>query len=243
MEEKKFYCKAGYVPMAFRMALKSWHKDQETFKTYAPGVFTDNFEDGIETKIVNFEHLLKAADVRKQQKSVTVLSIPAILKELQLLLNNIEGYLNLAGTALDMQMNDFGLDKVRTAIHDKEVATVVATSNSLLVHLQRRANNAVLTAKGMKADMLTTFAAKVTELQNLKNEQNELKNKTGRVASSNIAEANELWDILTTICDAGVALYKGVDSVKLREYTISAILKRIRNPQTGSEETPEAAAK
>jgi hypothetical protein len=34
-----------------------------------------------------------------------------------------------------------------------------------------------------------------------------------------------------------------VDSVKLKEYTISAILKRIKNPQTGSEETPEAAAK
>ncbi len=150
---------------------------------------------------MNFEQLLKATDVRKQQKSVTVLSIPALLKALQLQLNGIQVYLHLAGTALDMQLNDFGLDKVRTAIHDKEVATVVATSNSLLIHLKR--NEAVLTVKGMKAETLTTFAAKVTELQNLKNEQNELKNKTGRVASSNIAEANELWDTLTTICDAG----------------------------------------
>lgn len=241
MEEKRFYCKAGYVPMALRMALKSWHNDQEAFKAFAPGVFTNSFETETETKIVNYEQLLKATDVRKQQKSVTVLSIPASLKELQLLLNSIDGYLHLAGTALDMQLNDFGLDKVRTAIHDKEVATVVATSNSLLIHLRR--NEAVLTTKGMKADTLTTFAAKVTELQNLKNEQNELKNKTGRVASANIAEANELWDTLTTICDAGAALYKGVDSVKLREYTISAILKRIKNPQTVNPETPEAAAK
>ena len=152
-----------------------------------------------------------------------------------------EGSFEEIGMLVTHRSNDFGLDKVRTAIHAKEVATVVATSNSLLIHLRR--NEAILNVKGMKAETLTTFAAKVTELQNLKNEQNELKNKTGRVASANIAEANELWDILTTICDAGAALYKGVDSVKLREYTISAILKRIKNPQTANPETPEAAAK
>ena len=54
MEEKRFYCKAGYVPMALRMALKNWHNDQEAFKAFAPGVFTHSFETETETKIVKF---------------------------------------------------------------------------------------------------------------------------------------------------------------------------------------------
>jgi|GEM_PF-1057945 len=234
MKEKKFYCKAGHVPMALRMALKSWSNDREAFKSYAPAIFSDDFLANAEAKIASYEQLLKAQDVRKQQKTMTNVSIPGLMKEIQLQLNGLEGYVNMSAATLDIQREDVGLDKVRQALHAKDVAAVGATANSMMVHLKR--NEAVLREKGLKPELTASFVANVTQLQELKSLQNELKNKTGRVTSSNIAEGNELWDILTTICDAGAGIYKGKDDVKMKEYTISAILKRISNPQTSSDE-------
>jgi hypothetical protein len=101
-----------------------------------------------------------------------------------------------------------------------------------IIHLKR--NQAALTAKRMKPDAITNIASKLAEIESLKSTQNELKNKTGRVLSSNIEAGNEIWDTLKLITDTGTALYKGVDSVKQKEYTLSTILKRISNSQKGS---------
>lgn len=237
MEEKKFSCPAEQLPIALRMALTSLKIDWADFNGYAPIVFNDGFVAESETKIVSFEQLTKAGDVQKQQKVITTQSLPAALKDLQLQLNPVEGHLKLAGTTLDISRVDFGLDKLRDALHGKDVAGMISAGNSFIIHLKR--NEAALTAKGMKPDAITNLAAKLAEIESLKNTQNDLKNKTGRVSITNIEAGNEIWDRLKLITDTGTALYKGVDSVKQKEYTLSAILKRISNSQKGStDETP-----
>ncbi|MDR3653348.1 MAG: hypothetical protein P4L34_10330 [Paludibacter sp.] len=214
------------------MALTSLEVDWADFNGYAPTVFNDGFVAKSETKIVSLEQLTKSGDVQKQQKVITTQSLPAALKDLQLQLNPVEGYLKLAGTTLDINREDFGLDKLRDALHTKDVAAIISAGNSFIVHLKR--NETALTAKGMKLDAITNIASKLAEIESLKNAQNDLKNKTGRVSSSNIEAGNEIWDTLKLITDTGTALYKGVDSVKQKEYTLSAILKRISNSQKSS---------
>jgi len=230
MEEKKFNCAAEQLPIALRMALTSLKVDWADFQNFAPTVFNDAFVVETDAKIVSFEQLTKASDVQKHQKVITTQSLPATLKDLQVSLNPIEGYLKLAAGALDISVDDFGLGKVRDAMHSKDVAAIVSTGNSFVLHLKR--NEATLTAKGMKQDIIEALVDKISQIATLKNTQNDLKNKTGRVTQSNIGAANELWDTLKTITDTGTALYKGVDAVKLKEYTVSSILKRISNSQS-----------
>jgi len=230
MLEKKFNYPAKQLPIALRMALTSLKVDWADFQNFAPTVFTDAFVTAAEAKVVSFEQQTKAIDVQKHQKVITTQSLPATLKDLQVSLNPIEGYLKLATGTLDISVDDFGLGKVRDAMHSKDVAAIVSAGNSFVLHLKR--NEAALTAKGMKPGTIEAMADKVAEIETLKGIQNELKNRTGRVTQSNIEVANDLWETLKTITDTGTALYKGVDAVKLKEYTLTAILKRISNSQS-----------
>ena len=232
MEEKKFSCPAEQLPIALRMALTSLKVDWADFTSYAPTVFNDGFVAESETKIISFEQLTKAGDVKKQQKVITTQNLPTALKELQLQANSVEGYLKLANETLDISRDDFQLDKLRDALHAKDVAGVVSAGNSFIVHLKR--NQDVLTAKGMKTDAISDIADRLSGIESLKSAQNDLKNKTGRVSSSNIEEANGIWEVLKLITDTGTALYKGVDSVKQKEYTLNSIFKRISNSQSVS---------
>lgn len=230
MEEKKFNCAAEQLPIALRMALTSLKVDWADFQNFAPTVFNDAFAADCDAKIVSYEQLTKATDVQKHQKVITTQSLPATLKDLQISLNPIEGYLKLAASGLDISIDDFGLSKMREAMHSKDVAAIVSGGNSFVLHLKR--NEVALTAKGMKPGTIEAVANKVAEIENLKSTQNNLKNKTGRAIQSNISAANELWDTLKIITDTGTALYKGVDAVKLKEYTVSSIFKRISNSQS-----------
>lgn len=230
MKTRKFSYAAEQLPIALRMALTSLKVDWPDFSSYAPTVFTESFVQESEAKISSFEQQIKAEDVKKQQKVVTTQDLPTALKDLQLQLNQVEGYLKLAEPTLDIKRKDFGMDKLRDAIHDKDIAGIVSSGNSFIIHLKR--NEDALTAKNMKPVTITNVATKLTEIESLKSSQNELKNKTGRVSDTNIEAANEIWDTLKIITDTGTAIYKGVDSVKQKEYTLSAIFKRISNSKT-----------
>lgn len=232
MEERKFNYAVEQLPIAARMALASLKEDRLDFQKFAPKVFTDQFMTDTESQIVSFEQLTKRSDVQKHQKVITTQSLPNALKNLQVSLNSVEGYLKLAASGLDIRIDDFGLVKLRDSMHAKEVAAVVSTGNSFVHHLKR--NEAALMDKGMPEGTVEALADSILTIETLKGAQNELKNKTGRVAQSNISEANALWDTLKVITDTGTALYRGVDAVKLKEYTIASIFKRVSNSQSKS---------
>jgi oligoribonuclease (3'-5' exoribonuclease) len=48
-----------------------------------------------------------------------------------------------------------------------------------------------------------------------------------RLTDANIKELNELWEMLVPVFDAAKGMYKGVDEVKLKDYTISHLVKRV----------------
>lgn len=235
MALKKYSCNSEHVPFALRFALASYKEDWADFIEYAPAVFNTDFVSRAEAKILSFEQLIKSADVQKNQKMITNQSLPEAIKTLNLQVNSMDGYLKLCSAELTIKREDFGLSKVHEAIHTKDVSAIVSTANSFLTHI--KSNEATLISKGMKQDAINTIINQLSLIENLKGEQHGLKNKTSRVADSNIDAANELWDIFKQITDTGTALYKGLDPVKAKEYTISNILKRVKNSQTPSSES------
>lgn len=225
MEEKKFNCKMEDVPVVTGFALSSMENDKADFLAYSP-IFADPFADNVRAKQTVCMELVKSRDIVTQQKAVTKL-IGTKLNKLRVSLNPIEGYLKLAGSDLDIQVSDFGLTAIRKDLSNENVEGVIAKTQSFIANLTR--NQAALQAKGMKPEAIADLAALMGEISQLNQQQNELKNKRSRVASDNIKDFNELWDMLSTILDAGRALYRGVDAVKLKEYTLSSLLKRVHN--------------
>ncbi len=233
MEEKKFNCKMEDVPVITGFALSSMENDKGDFLSYSP-VFSDPFMDDARLKQTFCMELVKSKDVVKLQKSITLL-LSKKLEELRVSLNPFEGYLKLAGSTLDIQVVDFGLNDLRTAISKGNVEGVISEAQSFVGHLKR--NETALQAKGLKPETVTALTALVGEIALLNQQQNDLKNKRSRVASDNIKDFNDLWDILGTILNAGRAMYRGADAVKLKEYTMASLLKRVHT-EGGS--TPDA---
>jgi hypothetical protein len=237
MEEKKFNCKMEAVPVVTGFALQSMENDKVDFMAYSP-VFADPFMADIQSKQTLCMDLIKSSDVVRQQKAITK-QISQKLGEFRVSLNPVEGYLKLAGKTLDIEVADFGLNNLRTAISKGDVEGFISDAKSLFLHLNR--NEAALQAKGMRPETVATLTIQESEIRQLNLQQNDLKNRRTRVANDNIKDFNDLWDMLGTILNAGRAMYRGVDDAKLKEYTLANLLKRVHNESGAAADT--AAAK
>lgn len=237
MEEKRFNCKMEDVPVITGFVLTSMENDKVDFLAFSP-TFADPFMDNVRAKRIECIELVKSKDVVKQQKAITH-QISVKLGELRVSLNPIEGYLKLANGSLDIQLADFGLNDLRKDISKENVEGVISESQSFVTNLKR--NEAVLQAIGLKTEMITGLTNQVTEIALLNQQQNDLKNKRSRVANDNIKEFNDLWGMFTSILNAGRAMYRGVSDVKLKEYTLSSLLKRVHSENGAAPEpAPES---
>ena len=233
MEEKKFNCKAEDVPVLAGFVLKSLEIDWDKFVAYSP-VFTSQFVAGVTAQQTDCYALTKSTEVLKQQKVVT-LKIADNSNELRLSLNLIEGYLKLAAKDLDIPVGDFGLVRIRTAISKGNVEGIISDTRSFIAVVKR--NEAALVAKGMKPELIASLTSDIQEIGELNTHQNVKKNERSRVAEDNMKVFNELWDSLGIILSAGRAIFRGVDDVKLREYTLANLLKRVHSENGSSNKT------
>ncbi|MDD4991864.1 MAG: hypothetical protein PHR83_06485 [Paludibacter sp.] len=233
MEEKKFNCKAEDVPVLAGFALKSLETDWDKFEAYSP-VFTSQFVAGVTAQQTDCYALTKSSEVLKLQKVVT-LKIADKSNELRLSLNLIEGYLKLAVNDLDIRLSDFGLTRIRTAISKGNVEGLISDTRSFIAVVKR--NEAVLLAKGMKPELIAALTSEIQDLEELNTHQNVKKNERSRLADDNLKVFNELWDSLGIILSAGRAIFRGVDEVKLREYTLANLLKRVHSENGSSDKT------
>lgn len=236
MEEKKFNCKMEDVPVITGFALESLDKDLADFANFSP-IFTTLFVTNAKTKQSACYELTKTNDVLKLQKVITK-NITTKVGELRLSLNLLEGYLKLANDGLDIKASDFGLKNIRTAISNTNIEGIISDTRSLIAILKR--NETVLQAKGLKTEFVTALTALVQEIETLNMQQNMKKNERSHVSVVNIKVFNELWDTLGTILDAGRAIYRGVDEVKLKEYTLANLLKRVHSENGTTPKIPDA---
>lgn len=231
MEEKKFKCKAEDVPVIAGFALKSYEIDIDKFVAFSP-IFTPQYKTEMVNKQTECYELTKSTDVLKLQKVLTAMIADKMI-DLRLILNPLEGYLKFGEKELDIHLSDFGLRRIRTAISKTNVEGVISETRTLIAVVKR--NEVALLAKGMKAELVTSLMNVMNEIDELNTQQNAKKNERSRVADDNTKVFNELWDYVSTIVSAGRAIFRGVDEVKLREYTMSNLLKRVHseNGSTG----------
>jgi hypothetical protein len=234
MEEKKFNCKTENLPVIGSFLLLSFASDKPRFIAYSP-VFNDPFEADFKAKQLVCAEMVMANEVVKLQKATTQ-KIETKLRDLRVLLNPLEGYIKMA-KGLDIQASDFGLKQAREGISGKNPEVTISGLKSLTVSLNR--NKAALEAVGYKATVVDEITAFMTEITELNEQQNVLKNKRSRTLDEIIKESNALWEVMYTVMNAARAIFRGVDEVKLREYTFSTIKKRVQATTPTTDEKPE----
>lgn len=239
MEKKRFNCKMEALPVIAGFLLESYNADFELFIQYSP-IFSPQFVLGVKEKQAICYQSAKPTDVLRLQKVVTTKILDQSGK-LRLTMNQIEGYLKFAAADLDIAVKDFPLNKIRSGISKSNVEGVLDNGRNLITYLKR--NEGPLVAKGMKPEMITSLTTELDNIERLNTNQNVKKNERSRTKVVNIKVLNELWDDLDIIMKAGRAIFRGVDNVKLKEYTMTSLIKRVHNETSAAAKNAEAKAK
>jgi hypothetical protein len=69
--------------------------------------------------------------------------------------------------------------------------------------------------------------AKVKQIESLNIRQNDLIRERNRLTEKNTNLFNDLWKSLQPVLNTAKAIYRGVDAVKLKDYTVTQLVKRI----------------
>ena len=223
MVKKAFQCKIEELPTIGGFLVNNVQRDLSDFANYSP-LFTPKYLGDIGGKADNCRKVAQTITLTKELKAVTA-ELAGTGASLRLVLNKLEGYLNLSSGNLDISARDFGLARVRTCISKGNVEGTAATMQALLTTVNR--NLAALTAAGMKTELVMELETLTGKIDTLNVKQNELMSKRSRLSSENIAVFNDLWNDLQTILKTARALYKGVDDVKMKDYTMTHLRKRV----------------
>jgi len=237
MEKKKFNCKMQDIPVMIGFLATSLERDKADFISFSP-LYADPFLANLRDKQNECYEIVKAADVLKHQKVVTT-QIDTTLNQVRIFLNKTEAYLKLSKKNLDIEIDDFGIKATRVGIAKYDIEKTISEGRSLVNNLKRNATT--LNTVGLKQTGIDEVATVINDLNTLNEKHNALTNDYSRAADDNNALLNEAWELMKMICSTGRALYKGIDDVKLKEYTLSNLQKRVYN-ETSKSETPAEPA-
>ncbi len=234
MTKKVFVCKAEEVPAIAGFMMNSLRIDMTDFSAYSP-TFSDTFLTSLENQRNVCGELLKTTSIVGQLKLITQ-QLRKKTATLRSMLNLTEGYLALADPKLDMQIKDFGLKGIRKKISQGNVEGIILDTTTLISSLKR--NQVSLEHVGMKSSFTDDLLNLQAEMTYLNETQNGKMSERSRLSDANIKEFNKLWGMIELITKSARAMYRGVDDVKLKDYTISNLIKKAKNTNNNDQNNP-----
>lgn len=211
------------VPVLGGFIKNSFIRDQKDFTAYSPD-FNKKYLDSYSAKLEAVETLVNPIKLTKELSVITE-RIYNNLVALRPLLNRLEGYTNRANGSLTIAPKDFGIKEVRAKITSRNVE---ATLNNLKILLENVDNNIdALKAKGYSDDARTEIGTIQKAIKDDNQAQNVKLDEREAHVRTNIKTLNELWDQMSDIMDSGKRIYKSVDAVKAKDYTLTSLKKRI----------------
>jgi hypothetical protein len=223
MKDKKFPFKVEELVPVTESLLNSANKDLNDFSNYS-SVFTTDYLSSIRSKSNACKDVTSSSTLTKELKFVTQ-QLYDKSKNLRVKINALEGYLELGVDGLDIMIEDVGLKNVRSNIANKNTEGLVLNMQKMLTVVKR--NRSALEAKGMKPELIGEIESQIQKIEALNVKQNDMTSDRNRLTKQNISQYNDLWDNLQPILKTAKAIYRGVDDVKLKDYTIRQLRKRI----------------
>jgi hypothetical protein len=221
--KKKFRCKVEELPVIGGFLLSSLKKDIDDFSNFSL-TFDPNFVSMLEEKVRVCNNLISSSTLTEELKLVTI-QLSDKSKSLRVKLNKIEGLIKLAGNDLDVTVDDTGLKSVRNSISKGNTESLILNTKNFIAVIKRNVN--ALLAKGLRPELIDDIEKTIDEIGALNIKQNDIVSNRNRLTKQNIEVFNDLWETLKTVFNAAKAIYRGVDDTKLKDYTLTQLLKRI----------------
>lgn len=211
------------IPVLGGFIKNSFVRDQADFLAYSPD-FNPAYLKNYLKKLEAVESLVNPIKLTRELSMITE-RIYSNLIALRPLLNRLEGYINRSAATLTIAPKDFGIKEVRAKITSRNVE---ATLNNLKILLENVDNNfQALKAKGYSEAARKEIAALQKAIKDDNLAQNVKLDERESHVRTNIVVFNDLWDQMTDIMDTGKRIYKSVDAVRAKDYTLTSLKKRL----------------
>lgn len=235
MIPRSFNCKNEELPVVSGFVATSFERDLGFFSGYSP-VFDSVYLDGYKAKIKAVEGLVYSGSETVALKLITEHSY-SILDGLISPINHLEGYISLAGKKVPLSPADFGLNMLRKSVRSRDVENVL--SQLRIVNANIKKFKAELTEKGLTETVIAMFTEAVPLLADDKKKGYELISNRAALVQNNMGTLNDLNDQLVSICDIGKILFKQTDKAKLKDYTFTQLMKKVRRTEKPEDTKPK----
>jgi hypothetical protein len=220
---RKFHCKLEELPAVAEFISDGIKKDMDEFSKFSPD-FNPDFVARLDSKIIECKKVSSSSAITMGMKLVTN-QLNDLSKGLRVKLNVVEGYLKLGAAELDVLVADTGLKNVRNNISKGNIEGVISNTQKFIEVVKRNQN--VLINKGMNMELINDIEKQIDDIDALNRKQNAMISDRNRLTKQNLELFNDLWDCLLPALNAAKAMFKGVDDVKLKDYTVTQLVKRI----------------
>jgi hypothetical protein len=239
-KSRLYPCKDEELPILAGFVAFSLKRDAKDFASYS-SIFAKDFIKRLEADIKAASGLVRAGargaiHVKGRTKELYE-ALDGLLEASQ----SLKVYLKLAGLNAEGGAKEFAITKLSHAVNRKDAEGVLAESKVMEEAIVRHKSALA------KAGMTDKFIKDIRELQARLNAsiQNRYEAKSARAAGvlDNIDALNSLYVKLTAVCDVGKIIYKKSDPAKVKEYTFSALKRRVRAAGTragGEKKNPGA---
>ena len=221
---RDFNCKNEELPIISHFVALSLERDLNLFANYSP-VFNETYLNGYKAQIQAAEELVSPRSETVELKLITERAY-ATLDGLITPINYLEGYISLAKKEIPVSLSDFGLVPLRKSVRSRDIENVLTLLRRVLANIDKYKTE--LTSKGLNALTTDKFSDALSSLANDKNRKYSILSNRAALVQSNMNQLNELNRQLTEICDIGKVLFKQTDPAKLKDYTFSQLIKKVR---------------
>lgn len=215
------------VPTIGQFTIDSYIRDSGEFATYKPLKYTAGFLTALQAKAVLVNGIVNPVVLTSELKLITLRLTNNVLG-LRNTMNLLEGYVADA-TGLTVSPADFGISPVRQKVASGDVEGLNGALSTLLTNINN--NLTALNAVSYPTGAEGVLAAVKLAIFNDNAAQNVKENARAALVVANIGVINDFLKDIKVIWADGKRLYKISNKTKLKDYTNSTIIKRIRNDE------------
>lgn len=234
-ENRLFNCKNEELPVVCGFTANSLERDLSAFSSFSP-VFTPQYLEGYKDNILAVQEVIAPKSETVALKLINEHTY-ALCDALAEPINQLEGYIKLAGSSVPMSVADFGIIKLRKSARAYEVESMLPLLLTIDSNIGKY--NEELTAKGLTVALRSKFMETRTALAEDKNKKYALISSRAALVQNNMGMFNALYTQMVEICDIGKILFKKNDKAKLKDYTFAHLMKQVRRVNKPEEDKPK----
>jgi uncharacterized protein YnzC (UPF0291/DUF896 family) len=218
--QRNFNSKDEELPSIGSFLSTSLENDLPDFTAFSPSINAE-YLSGFKTTVKTVAELIAPQSEMLKTKAATQ-RLYATMDEVNNWLTRLTGYIKLA--KLPAADFDIAAARKRCAVRDVEgfLQRLKVVADSIETYRE------VLLEKGLTEEQIETFGKLREAIAENNREQYRATVARKAIVQENVQMLNGLYEQIMEICNIGKILYKGVNPVKLQEYTFAALRKKVR---------------